>query len=150
VTAAGVAVAAGERPDSHHLQYRPVRTMAAAIERLVPPGERVKLAVGDLNLGTQPMEPAIRFLLVRHGDRVLANGSFPRLGSYYELYHRPVSWIVLLTIDRRVRRHMKLAVRVSFDDAWGHEVFSAWVRPALSRSLLAVRPAAARGAVSTR
>ena len=45
---------------------------------------------GALDLGTQPMEPAIRFLLVRHGDRVMAPGSFPRLGTYYELQRPPL------------------------------------------------------------
>jgi hypothetical protein len=145
VVAVGEAVAATGRPDSHQRQYQPVRRIAAGIARLVPPGQRVKLAVGSLGLGTQPMEPPIRFLLVRHGDRVLANGSFPRLGSYYEIYHRPVRWIVLLTDDARPRRHMKLAARVRFDTTWGHEVFSAWVRSTASAAISAGVPGRAGG-----
>ena len=126
--AVGAAVAATERPDSHHLQYQPVRAISAGLERALPPGVKVNLTIGDLDLGTQPMEPAIRFLLVRHGDRVLARGSFKRLGSYYELYHRPVSWIVRLTDGNRPQRRMTLVARVSFVDGWGHETLSAWVR----------------------
>jgi hypothetical protein len=127
--AVGEAVAAAQwRPDSHHPEYRPVRAIAAGIERLIPPGQTINYRFGALGIGTQPMEPAIRFFLVRHGDRVLAVGSFPRLGSYYELYHRPVQWTVYLTDGSKPRRHMTLAARVHFTDAWGHETLSAWVR----------------------
>ena len=79
------------------------------------------------------MEPAIRFLLVRHGDRVLAKGSFPRLGSYYELYNRPVQWTVHLLDGTRTQPHMTLAARVHFTDPWGKEVLSAWARKVQSR-----------------
>ena len=78
--------------------------------------------------GTQPIEPALRFFLVRHGDRVLARGSYKRLGAYYELYHRPYRWEVLLVNgDRRVRR-MTLVARVQVTDGWGTQTLSAWVR----------------------
>jgi hypothetical protein len=127
--AVGAAVAAAQwRPDSHHPEYRPVRAIAAGVERLIPPGQTIRYRFGPLGIGTQPMEPAIRFFLVRHGLRVLAAGSFPRLGSYYELYHRQVQWAVYLTDNSKRRRHMKLAARVHFTDAWGHETLSAWVR----------------------
>jgi hypothetical protein len=76
------------------------------------------------------MEPAIRFLLVRHGDRVLAPGSFPRLGSYYELYNRPVQWIVELREGVRAQPGMTLAARVRFTSPWTRELVSAWVRKA--------------------
>ena len=108
---------------------RPTRAVAAGIERLIPAAQTINFRFGHLGLGTQPMEPAIRFFLVRHGDRVLANGSFPRLGSYYELYHRPVQWTVYLADGSAPRRHMTLAARVHFVDAWGRETLSAWVRP---------------------
>ena len=74
------------------------------------------------------MEPALRFLLVRHGDRVMAPGSFPRLGSYYELSGHPYEWVVYLTDGTRPAAHMRLASRVSFRSPWGQEVLSAWVR----------------------
>ena len=126
--AVGSAVADTARPDSHHIQYQPVRTVAAGIARAIPPHQTINFKFGTLDLGTQPTEPAIRFLLVRHGDRVLANGSFPRLGSYYELYHRPVQWTVFLTDAVAPKRHFTLAARVRFVDGWGHETLSAWVR----------------------
>ena len=74
------------------------------------------------------MEPAIRFLLVRHGDRVMAPGSFPRLGSYYELRGHPYQWVVYLTDGTRPAPHMRLVSRVAFRGPWGREVLSAWVR----------------------
>jgi hypothetical protein len=76
------------------------------------------------------MEPALRFLLVRHGDRVLAEGSYPRLGSYYVLAHRPYQWIVYLRDGTRAQAHMRLAASVRFKDQWGIDVLSAWVRRA--------------------
>ncbi len=97
----GSAVAAEERPDSHVYEYRPAAAMATALERVLPAGAGVDYRFGALDLGTQPMEPAIRFLLVRHGDRVMAPGSFPRLGTYYELRGHPYRWVVYLSDGTR-------------------------------------------------
>ncbi len=121
------AVARTAKPDSHVYEYRPIATLGRAIERLVPGARAINYRLGPLDLGTQPMEPPLRFLLVRHGDRVLADGSFPRLGSYYELDHRPYQWIVYLRDGTRAVAHMTLAGRVHFRDPWGTEVLSAWV-----------------------
>jgi hypothetical protein len=126
--AVGEAVAATGRPDSHHLQYQPTRALAAGIERVIPPGQTIGYDTKGLDLGTQPIEPSIRFFLVRHGDRPLANGSFRRMGAYYELGDRPVQWRLRLVQGFGRVRHMRLAARVQFNDGWGHEVLSAWVR----------------------
>jgi len=128
IAAVGNAVAASARPDSHEYEYRSVAKMAAGIERMIPPHQTIAYHLGPLDLGTQPMEPAIRFLLVRHGDRVLANGSYPRLGSYYEQYDRPVQWTVYVADGKPHPRRMKLAARVRFNGPWGIETVSAWVR----------------------
>ena len=125
--AVGAAVAAGARPDSHAYEYRPIRAVAAGIERVIGPGQAIEYRLGPLDVGTQPMEPAIRFFLVRHGDRVLARGSFPRLGSYYEPDDHPVQWIVHLRDGTRPLPHMTLAARVRFTGPWGREILSAWV-----------------------
>jgi len=127
VVAVGRTVAASAKPDSHAYEYQPIRAAAAGMERLIPPGQSIEYRLGPLDVGTQPMEPAIRFLLVRHGDRVLANGSLPRLGPYYALYNRPVQWTVYLLDGIRPQRHMTLAARVHFSDPWGEETLSAWV-----------------------
>ncbi|HTY97035.1 MAG TPA: hypothetical protein VMB91_08355 [Solirubrobacteraceae bacterium] len=124
----GTAVASEEHPDSHVYEYRSVTAMAKALERVLPSGEGVDYRFGALDLGTQPMEPALRFLLVRHGDRVMAPGSFPRLGSYYVLSGHPYQWVLYLTDGTRPAAHMRLASRVSFRSPWGREVLSAWVR----------------------
>ena len=126
----GLAVAAEERPDSHVYEYRPAAAMARALERVLPAGQGVDYRFGALDLGTQPMEPAIRFLLVRHGDRVMAPGSFPRLGTYYELHGHPYRWVVYLTDGTRAAAHMHLVSRVAFRSPWGEEVLSAWMRRA--------------------
>jgi len=127
----GAAVAKTEKPDSHVYEYRPTKALADSLTRLIPSGQTIEYRFGALDLGTQPMETALRFLLVRHGDRVLAKGSFPRLGSYYEPHGQPYQWIVLLGDGTRVprhARHMTLAARVSFADPWGRDVLSAWVQ----------------------
>jgi len=125
--AVGTAVAATETRDSHAYDYQPIRTIAAGIERLVAPGQTLRLHTGGLDVATQPTEPAIRYFLVRHGDRVLANGSLPRLGPYYELYHRPVQWTVYLVDGTHPQPHKTLAARVRYTSPWGHETLSAWV-----------------------
>jgi hypothetical protein len=140
LVAVGSAVAETAKPDSHVYEYRPVRKLAAAIERRVPPGQTIDYRFGPLDVGTQPMEPAIRFFMVRHGDRVLAPGSFPRLGSYYELYNRPVQWIVELRQGTRPQPRMTLVARVRFTSPWAKELLSAWVQK--------VPPPAARARVA--
>jgi len=130
VVAVGGAVARDARPDSHVYEYRPIREVVDGIERVIPPRQTIEYNLGPLDLGTQPMEPAIRFFLVRHGDRPLAEGSYPRLGSYYELRKRPYQWVLYLTDGTRAPRRMRLAGRVHFRGPWGPETFSAWVRRA--------------------
>jgi hypothetical protein len=124
----GAAVASEEQPDSHVYEYRSITAMARALERVLPAGQAVDYRFGALDLGTQPMEPGLRFLLVRHGDRVLAPGSFPRLGTYYVLAGHPYQWVVYITDGTRPEPHMRLASRVSFRSPWRQEVLSAWVR----------------------
>jgi hypothetical protein len=129
VAAVGSAVAATEKPDTHVYDYAGIKATAAAIERAVPPGQRVSYRFGPLDTATQPMEPAIRFLLVRHGDRVFAKGSFDRLGTYYEPDGRPVRWVVDLADGTRRRLpRMTLVSRIRFRSPWGAETVSAWVR----------------------
>jgi hypothetical protein len=133
VAAIGSAVAATAKRDSHAYEYRSVRRAAAKIVRLIAPGETIRIYTGGLGIGTQPMEAPIRFFLVRHGVRVLANGSLPRLGSYYELYNRPVQWTVYLVDGIRPQRHRTLAARVHFTSPWRKETVSAWVRKTTTR-----------------
>jgi hypothetical protein len=127
IAATGAAVAATQQRDSHANQYRPIAAIAARLDQVVPAGQTVRLSLGPSDLSTQPIEPAVRYYLVRHGDRVLANGSHQRLGSYYELAGRPYRWFVEIANGSRHRTHMLRAVTVAFSDAWGRHVFSAWV-----------------------
>jgi hypothetical protein len=127
----GAAVATTTHRDSHVYEYGPTRVLVAAIERAVPSATTVDYhTLGTLPPGTQPIEPALRFFLVRHGDRVLALGSYRRLGAYYELYHRPYRWEVLLVNGHQRRRGMTLVARVHVTDGWGTQTLSAWVRRA--------------------
>lgn len=130
VAAVGDAVAATAKPDSHVYDYQPIRRLTAGIERLIPPAANIDFGLGPLDLTTQPMEPAVRFLLVRHRDRPMAEGSFPRLGTYYELYRRPVQWRLYLTDAATPAPHMTLAARVRFTGPWGPAMLSAWVQRA--------------------
>jgi hypothetical protein len=36
-----------------------------------------------------PIKPALRYLLVRHGGRVVSEGADLRLGTYYDVDHHP-------------------------------------------------------------
>jgi hypothetical protein len=127
IVATGAAVAATQKPDSHVSQYRPIAAIAARLDQVVPASQTVRLSLGPSDVSTQPIEPAVRYFLVRHGDRVLANGSHQRLGYYYELERRPYQWLVVIANGSRHRKHMMLAITVRFSDAWGRHVFSAWV-----------------------
>jgi hypothetical protein len=126
--AVGTAVAATGKPDSHVYEYAPVNAIAARLDQLIPRGQTINYRFGPLDVGTQPMEPAVRFMLVRHGDRVLARGSFARLGPYYELYHRRYQWIVDMRDGTKRQPHAILAARVGFADPWGYDTVSVWVQ----------------------
>jgi hypothetical protein len=127
VAATGNAVAATEKRDSHVHQYHPIATLVAALDRIVPAGQSVRFELGPNDISTQPIEPGVRFGLVRHGDLVLSHGARQRLGYYYELQNKPYSWFVYIANGERRRKHMLLAVTVHFHDAWGKHTFSAWV-----------------------
>ena len=127
VVAIGLSVAAEARPDSHAYSYGPTREIASAIERAIPPGRTVAFHFSDLGRATQPIEPALRFALVRHRDRPIASGSRPRLGDYYVQGNQPVQWVLFLTDDRRAQRAMRLVARVRFTSPWGAQTLSAWV-----------------------
>jgi hypothetical protein len=123
----GQAVASTERPDSHVREYAPTTTIGRALVAVLPRGQSIDYELGSLDLATQPIEPAIRFWLVKHGDRPLANGSLPRLGPYYELYHRHYAWIVYLGDGKARHPKLRLLARVRFHGQWGAETLSAWV-----------------------
>ena len=137
----GRAVANAERPDSHVREYVPTTTIGRALVAALPSRRSIDYELGPLDLATQPIEPAIRFWLVKHGDRPLANGSLPRLGPYYQLYHRHYTWIVYLGNGTARHPRLRLVARVHFHDQWGPETLSAWVgRARAARPPPAARP----------
>jgi len=127
VAGVGTAVAAGERADSHVHQYRPIAAIVARLDQVIPSHATLRLRLVVASVSTQPIEPAVRFGLVRHGDLVLSFGAFVRLGDYYELLDKPYGWYVVIGDGRRARRNMARVITVSFRDGFGHSTFSAWV-----------------------
>jgi hypothetical protein len=125
--AAARAVADREKPDSHVNQYPAIAEIVTRLDQILPPGIAVRLSLGASNVSTLPIEPGVRFGLVRHGDRVLSQGAHQRLGYYYELETRPYGWYVYIADGMRVRRHMLRAITVRFHDFWGSHTFSAWI-----------------------
>jgi hypothetical protein len=123
----GRAVANAERRDSHVREYAPTTKIGRALVAALPPRRAIDYELGPLDLATQPIEPAIRFWLVKHGDRPLANGSLPRLGPFYQLDHRHYTWIVYLGNGTARHPPLRLVARVHFHDRWGAETLSAWV-----------------------
>ena len=130
--AVAAAVARTEKPDEHRPTYRPTMALAAHLTRVVPRGATVEL-VGTLNIATMPIKPALRYFLVRHGVRPLANGSYLRLGNWYELHHRAFQSVIYVNDGiRRPARAARLVDRVHFTDRWGRQVVSLWIARAHS------------------
>ena len=130
--AVAAAVARTEKPDEHRPTYRPTMALAAHLTRVVPRGATVEL-VGTLNIATMPIKPALRYFLVRHGVRPLANGSYLRLGNWYELHHRAFQSVIYVNDGiRRPARGARLIDRVHFTDRWGPQVVSLWIARAQS------------------
>lgn len=127
VAAIGAAVAATEHRDSHAHQYGPIAAIVTRLDAAVPAGTTVRFTLGAQNGSTQPMEPAIRYGLVRHGDLPLSTGALARLGRHYELLDKSYRWYVLIGDGTGPLAHMARVVTVSFTDGFGRSVFSAWV-----------------------
>lgn len=130
--ATGSAVAATEKPDEHVALYRPIQSLAARVDQAIPRGSTV-LLLGDLDVSTMPVKPALRYYLVRHGVRPLATDSYQRLGSWYELYRRRYQYVAYVGFRARPPRRglppaqLTLAARASYRDGWGAHTVSVWV-----------------------
>jgi hypothetical protein len=127
VVATGTAVAGTEKRDSHQSQYRPIGAMVARLDQVVPEHVALRFRLGPSNISTQPMEPAIRFGLVRHDDLVLSTGALARLGDYYELDGKHYSWYVYIADGAATIKHLVRVITVRFTDGFGHNTFSAYV-----------------------
>jgi hypothetical protein len=125
--ATGTAVASTETPDSHYREYEPIARIVAALDRSVPRGVTVRYSLGAQSVSTQPMEPAIRYGLVRHGDTPLSKGALQRLGTHYELVHQHYSWFVYIADGAGRVARMVRVVTVRFRTGFGENVFSAYV-----------------------
>jgi MYXO-CTERM domain-containing protein len=127
VVETGTAVAGTEKRDSHQSQYRPIGAIVARLDQVVPAHVALRFKLGPTNISTQPMEPAIRFGLVRHGDLVLSTGALARLGEYYELGNKHYSWYVYIADGAATIKHLVRVITVQFTDGFGHNTFSAYV-----------------------
>ena len=93
------------------------------------PGQTVALN-GGLDVSPMPIKPALRYLLVRHGVRVLGRRAYERLGYYYETDHRP--YVAALYVSDRLgppAAHTGLVARARYVDGWGRWTVSVWVGP---------------------
>jgi hypothetical protein len=129
---AGRAIANRERPDSHFPLYAPTTILGSALVAALPPHVTIDWEQGPLDLATQPIEPPLRFWLVKHGDRPLANGSLQRLGTYYMLLNRHYSYVAYVAGGHHSHPppralHLHLVASVYFWDSWGFETMGAWV-----------------------
>jgi hypothetical protein len=125
--AVGQAVAAVEKPDEHLALYRPTRIIASRLERLLPAGSTI-LMEGRLDSATMPIKPAVRYFLVTSDIRVLALGSYLRLGTWYELYHRPYREAVYLSDSLRPPvKGAELVASASFFEYRHRHTIYAWL-----------------------
>jgi hypothetical protein len=127
VTAVGGVVAAQGGSDEHVATYAAVRAIDARLQALVPPTQTVLLE-GRLDGATMPVKPAVRYFLVARGDRVLAPGSFLRLGSWYELDRRPYQEALYLSdVPRAPTRGVRLVSAASFNDGARSNTVYVWL-----------------------
>jgi hypothetical protein len=127
VAAVGGAVAAQAEPDEHAVTFPAIRAIDARLRRLVPAGGSVLLE-GELDGATMPIKPAVRYFLVTRDIRVLAPGSYLRLGTWYELYKRPYREAIYLSdVPRAPVEHVPLAFDVSFREGTARNTVYVWI-----------------------
>jgi hypothetical protein len=129
LAAAGAIASNGEQPDEHVALYRPIAAMGARLTSMFAAGETVRLE-GGLDVSPMPIKPALRYLLVRHGVRVVSRGASLRLGDHYDVDHLP--YVATLYVRDRPGPpvpHTRLAARARYVDGWGPWTISVWVGP---------------------
>jgi len=130
VAAVAAVVAAGQRPDYHLPEYRPLSAVYSALEHGVP-AHRTVLLIGALGNSTFRFKMASRYALRRHGVRPISPGTDVRLGSWYEKDHHPYDCTLYVQDgDRRPSRRATLLVRTSFYDGTVSRPISVWGVPA--------------------
>jgi hypothetical protein len=142
VAIAAAAVASSERSDYHLAEYRPLRTLYAALDRGIPTGRTVRLpnALGD---ATFRFKMAARYALVRRGIRPLSPGTDVRLGSWYELHKHPYDCTVYVEDgSARPPGRAALLARVVLRDGARNYPVTAWVSPVRCPRGGASKPAA--------
>ena len=93
----------------------------------MPAGGSVLLE-GELDGATMPIKPAVRYFLVTRDIRVLAPGSYLRLGTWYELYKRPYREAIYLSdVPRAPVKHVPLAFEVSFREGPVRNTVYVWI-----------------------
>jgi hypothetical protein len=126
------AVASAEKPDEHVAVYHPTASLAASLEKAIPPGRTVNL-LASLDYSTTVIKPALRYLLARHGVRALSSGSKIRIGDWYELGNRPYQEVVYVYNGiSRPARGARLIDSVRVVDGKGTHVVSAWISSSLA------------------
>jgi len=130
VAAVAALVAAGQRPDYHASEYRPLRTVYSALQHNVPSGRTVQL-IGALGNETFRFKMAARFAMVRRGIRPLSPGTDTRLGSWYELDHRRYACTIWVNDGARSPARGAVALaRTSFDNGIASYPLTVWMAPA--------------------
>jgi hypothetical protein len=83
LTACALAVAAAEHTDAHQPEFQPLRTIATRLDRAVRRGRTVLLT--QRGLAAVPLEPLVKYSLLRRGVHVVGYEGRRRLGPSYEL-----------------------------------------------------------------
>ncbi len=133
VVGVGATVAARGQPDEHLPSYAAIRTIDERLRGLVPAHGNV-LFEGTLDGATMMVKPAVRYFLVARGLRVLAPGSYLRLGTWYELYRRPYREAIYLSdVPRAPAKRVALAFAVSFREGKTRSTVYVWISEAPGR-----------------
>ncbi len=114
VLAVGTAVALGEGRDQDGDEYKPVKTVNAAIEHALGPSDRVVLVLGAHDFTAFDFRAAVVYDLRRRGIRVYDPAASVRLGSWYEPGKHNVDATVYVYDETRPPMHGRVIAKVSY------------------------------------
>jgi len=110
--AVGTAVALGEGPDQDSDEYKPVKTVNAAVERALTPADRAVLVTGAHDFTAFDFRAAVVYDLRRRGIRVFDPAASVRLGSWYEPAGHKVDATVYVYDEKRPPMHGRVIERI--------------------------------------
>lgn len=112
--AVGAAVALGQGPDQDSDEYKPAKTVIAAVNRALTPSDHRVLVLGAHDFTAFDFRAAVVYDLRRRGVRVFDPAASVRLGSWYEPAGHKVDATVYVYDEKRPPKHGRVIAKVSY------------------------------------